>query len=145
MPEMCRYISGAVQATDFYMAIDSDALLAAKGVGLVAPDANWATVAETVTPEPGVRSLYPPRATKRMPSPPSSDARRSPRRFVLDAVALRPYLIATALAGEPAPPVMFRGAATKRPSRTLFVAQSAASASNENSSPTASPRNVTRR
>jgi xylulokinase len=35
-----------------------DALLAAKGVGLVAPDANWARVAETVTPEPGVRSLY---------------------------------------------------------------------------------------
>jgi xylulokinase len=35
-----------------------DALLAAKGMGLVAPDANWARVAETVTPDVEVLSLY---------------------------------------------------------------------------------------
>lgn len=35
-----------------------DALLAAQGVGLVAPDASWAQIVETVIPESRVRSLY---------------------------------------------------------------------------------------
>lgn len=35
-----------------------DALLAAQGVGLAAPDASWAQIVETVIPESRVRSLY---------------------------------------------------------------------------------------